>query len=509
MSMASLDLPSSKKSFIQEQLQVNNAAESNTQPSEDDDFPTMFGPPIESVVAKDSDRDSNLFERPLAIFAGGQRTIASLEHGTREENELPLASSSPQQNGSSSERSQAYPFSSSTDYSGRYNIQDSVELDIAHLIPPPSSSPWSSSSQAQIVSSPGEQLGAEEAEDHTQVSGIMDGQIKFAITLMKDANAPGRGQSLEKPSEGYSEGVSCEDNQPTAQLGKRRRSESLSTPNQTPSTSGQQRVKSNSVPNPKRLTARSQQLQYEKLKMPFRSPLLKKSQRQTPSEPQESKVIDGSHANDQCQMRFSTSDSPKAKSGKSMIDDARQKYRTPRAATQYKSPLLPNAPERMGNTVRMTPNVQALERKLQIVKRALRIKQEDQDYHLEKLIQKWTNAGREVAWELWALVKENDTREHGTFNQIKNNAEVTSDYSWGWSSPSDRDARKDRYTECDQIPVGEEMRAANGRSNNHGQGDFEAGEDSPQNSLGLMLRQLGIDPETLGWDEEEEGFVED
>lgn len=37
--------------------------------------------------------------------------------------------------------------------------------------------------------------------------------------------------------------------------------------------------------------------------------------------------------------------------------------------------------------------------------------------------------------------------------------------------------------------------------------DKEEGRPSESHSLGTMLRRLGIDPETLGWDEEEGDFV--
>ncbi|KAH9978011.1 hypothetical protein BGW80DRAFT_788587 [Lactifluus volemus] len=34
-------------------------------------------------------------------------------------------------------------------------------------------------------------------------------------------------------------------------------------------------------------------------------------------------------------------------------------------------------------------------------------------------------------------------------------------------------------------------------------------EEKEENTLGMMLRKLGIAPETLGWNEEEEAFVDD
>jgi hypothetical protein len=34
-------------------------------------------------------------------------------------------------------------------------------------------------------------------------------------------------------------------------------------------------------------------------------------------------------------------------------------------------------------------------------------------------------------------------------------------------------------------------------------------EEKEENTLGMMLRKLGIAPETLGWNEEEESFVDD
>jgi len=186
---------------------------------------------------------------------------------------------------------------------------------------------------------------------------------------------------------------------------------------------------------------------------------------------------------------------------KSNVGDIRTKYRTTRAATQFKSPLTGDAATKLGKMVRMTPNIQALERKSQILKRALQIRQEDQERTLEELARKWTDAGREVAWELWALVKDNGTSEYDVSNKVKGLWPLN-DKGWGWNEPTNEERSRNECLYMSGIET-------DGACRNDEYNQAAEMEEGPlQNTLGIMLRQLGIDPETLGWDEGEGTFID-
>lgn len=138
--------------------------------------------------------------------------------------------------------------------------------------------------------------------------------------------------------------------------------------------------------------------------------------------------------------------------------------------------------------VRMTPNIQTLEGKSQVLKRALRIKREDQEHILDELARKWIDAGREVAWELWSLVRDNGTLEYEASNQVES---LWSSNSQGWE------------------PTNEEQNHDDDAGRNVSYNDAPAMEDAPlQDTLGIMLRRLGIDPATLGWHEGEGTFMD-
>lgn len=193
----------------------------------------------------------------------------------------------------------------------------------------------------------------------------------------------------------------------------------------------------------------------------------------------------------------------KIDSGKGVLGDSvsqvpRQRYRTPRAASQFKSPLSLAAAPNLGNMIRMTPGVQALERKLQVVKRALKIKEQNEEHALEQLAQKWTEAGREVAWELWSFVKDNSVPETGMGRNSWSN-----ENGWEWGELAGKGPEFELRPGCDD-PLGVETMHNRGED---GKCPDSATEEPSQNSLGMMLRQLGIDPKTLGWEEEENTFL--
>jgi hypothetical protein len=256
----------------------------------------------------------------------------------------------------------------------------------------------------------------------------------------------------------------------------------------------------NGTPYPKRPSIAAHRLQQKKLAQPFRSPVL----------PQASKVESKSKtlATDlKAEAVSSYSPPPKKGDGQEHVSsssvtlDGKIKYRTTRAANQFKSPL--SAPNMLSNSslVRLTPTIQALERKLQILKRAVKVREDVQEEVLEGLVKKWTEAGREIAWEVWDLVKDNANSDGGHGNS-QNGKKRAFRGSWGWESPGD--AKKPRGEEMernwgwDVVPI----------SSRGEEEEEEEEEELPKHTLGTMLMQLGIAADTLGWNDEEGSFID-
>lgn len=120
-----------------------------------------------------------------------------------------------------------------------------------------------------------------------------------------------------------------------------------------------------------------------------------------------------------------------------------------------------------------------LERKVAILRRAVKIQRDGDEDHLKGLAKKWRDAGREAAYELWSIVRDLSTEGDETRGNGR-------DTGWGW------DKRDERVTFGEDGPDAEEDGCA----------------EKQESTLGLMLRQLGIAPETLGWNDEEEAFVD-
>jgi hypothetical protein len=148
--------------------------------------------------------------------------------------------------------------------------------------------------------------------------------------------------------------------------------------------------------------------------------------------------------------------------------------------------------------LRLTPAIQTLERKLQLLRRAVNIKENREDKNLKDLAVKWRNAGREIAWEVWELVKDNTS----TF-EASRESKRKFQQSWDWSQQED-----EKRSKLDIWDWG-----GKGNENEdedifwrHTEDDGEV--EQPRNTLGTMLRQLNIASETLGWNDEEEMFVD-
>ncbi|KIJ70495.1 hypothetical protein HYDPIDRAFT_35872 [Hydnomerulius pinastri MD-312] len=262
-------------------------------------------------------------------------------------------------------------------------------------------------------------------------------------------------------------------------------------------------------PAPKRATLASQQRQYKKLIAPFRSPM------RSPSTNVPSGAMgDNSTLTSQLAPLSELGESHPEPEQKQAIEQpstsstkipTASRVRTLRAAAQFKSPIVASGPVSAGSktTIRLTPTVQMLERKLQLLKRAVKVKENNEEQALSKVSKKWTEAGREVAYEVWDLVKDvGRTTEKATSLGGSWGWEGTDtrDTNWGWETP----APKTEDT-CGQA----EEYDALGTSMIKTRPDIEEEEeDRARDNLGTMLRHLGIAPDTLGWDDETETFID-
>jgi hypothetical protein len=187
------------------------------------------------------------------------------------------------------------------------------------------------------------------------------------------------------------------------------------------------------------------------------------------------------------QHKISTPSGP----SKPSTSTSKKEY-TPRSAGKFKSPFkrtisgTSTAPPVFPST-RLTPAVQALEAQVQLLKRAVNIKEaaaNGKQTPLDELALKWRTAGREVAKEVWELVKDNKQTSNESWAPAKREFES----GWGWEKSDDEERDRER-SQRQQEDHDEEL-------------------ESTQDNIGTMLRQLRIDPVTLGWDETEGDFVD-
>ena len=227
------------------------------------------------------------------------------------------------------------------------------------------------------------------------------------------------------------------------------------------------------IPGPKRATLAAQKVRLQKLSRPFRPPAVQKSvanvkQENTPSGHDNAAYKPTAHTSLFAQKV-----------------QEKMKNRTAKAAAQFKSPLTSSSTAGEERPlVRPTAKIQALERRLQLLKRAVKVKEDSEEEVLSGLIQKWTEAGREIAWEVWGLVKENVD----VGNMIGSKRQMED--SWGWQEAGDskRHKTEERLWGWDVIPVSER--------------------ECSRRTMGTVLMEMGIAPETLGWNAEEERFEE-
>lgn len=178
------------------------------------------------------------------------------------------------------------------------------------------------------------------------------------------------------------------------------------------------------------------------------------------------------------------------------------------------------------------PTIQNLQARVQRLKQAIKIKNEElndgEGRNLEALVSKWRTAGREVAWLVWDTVKDLepsalgaralptnggwDETENPFLARAKTSKPVGQGGTGGWglqagwgygddqgsgSSSSWGWGEKDKGTPGDGEAEAEDKM------------DVRDGEQAAQpHTLGTMLRHMGIDPDTLGWDEDDGDFVD-
>jgi len=117
----------------------------------------------------------------------------------------------------------------------------------------------------------------------------------------------------------------------------------------------------------------------------------------------------------------------------------------------------------------------------------VKIRNDGEGEQLDRLAKKWIDVAREVAWEVWSVVKDNVrdvSNPGGASGALQSN--------WGWAD--------------------EENKGAVAGAEGVNRGDEMLSEDDeppiPEDTMSVMLRKMGIDPSTLGWDEGEGEFMD-
>ncbi|KAH8113357.1 hypothetical protein DFH11DRAFT_1601556 [Phellopilus nigrolimitatus] len=210
-----------------------------------------------------------------------------------------------------------------------------------------------------------------------------------------------------------------------------------------------------SQPAPKRMTLASQKKQHQKLSTPFRSPLLSKSNLGNVGTPDRSRAkpsrpspISSSPRRNSDEERPSTPLKAIDRSLPATLPRSRPLKAGPskglwassaKATSQFKSPIMSSfasssfTPSRV-NSSRTT---QKLEREVQLLKRAIKITRDNDEEKLKQLVKKWKEAGREAAWELWQIVRDNDESSDAPYpgTNSKSSGGMFSG-SWGWADSS-------------------------------------------------------------------------
>ena len=309
-----------------------------------------------------------------------------------------------------------------------------------------------------------------------------------------------------------------------------------------------QRTKSYSPPpppNPKRHTTLGQKRAYKKLIQPFRSPLVNiedvlagkdgvyASGRAFPA----SKPLGNVKAEPKGEFEFAAGAMGGSESSYDNPSEPREltatKDRTANAGKPFKALVVQPGAAVASLGVKTTGStLQVLQARVQKLKQAIKIKSDREkagdERHLGALVSKWRTVGREVAWLVWDTVKDVDpgdslkvapARGRWDGDEVLPNKAIRQSLAndgfkagWGWDTDSKRESG--RYDGLDSSwgwgdKKERELVDENGERTEEGE-KIEVDEEAAlimNHSLGTMLRHLGIDPETLGWDEDEGDFI--
>jgi hypothetical protein len=225
------------------------------------------------------------------------------------------------------------------------------------------------------------------------------------------------------------------------------------------------------APAPRRATLASQKLSRKKLAAPFRSPMQATPITAKVDTPVSQREVPREQIFKEPQAKCQAVPNPVC------LRVQKTLVRSSRAAAQFRSPLVKTVEHGPRPLVLPSQGIMTLERKLTLLRRAVKIKRDGDESHLERLSMKWRDAAREGAYELWSIVRDLSTGG----GEVRSSS---SDVGWGW-----------------------EERKGHGTSGTDAE-DEECGVQQENNTLGVMLRKFGIAPETLGWNDEEETFVD-
>nr|GAT53886.1 predicted protein [Mycena chlorophos] len=235
-------------------------------------------------------------------------------------------------------------------------------------------------------------------------------------------------------------------------------------------------------PNPKRPTSRSRQEQRQLLTKPFRPLTIVKKPESKPA------------------PVMKPAPAKKEPSQNSVATIDMKPHRTRRASAQFKSPL-PSSSASLSSSVRPTPTIQTLERRLQVLRRAVKLTEDGDAETLGALVTKWTDAGRDIAWEVWGLVKDNETT---TAMDVGGSGKRKLNDSWGWG-----DDNNSKKVKTEERNWGWGTAPVAATDDEHAESAEEEVDDvTPKETMGTMLLRLGIALETLGWNAEEGEFVD-
>ncbi|TRM68330.1 hypothetical protein BD626DRAFT_481412 [Schizophyllum amplum] len=239
-------------------------------------------------------------------------------------------------------------------------------------------------------------------------------------------------------------------------------------------------------PTTRRPTALAHKAQFKKLAKAFRPPAMKPK----------AEELDAFLPSSSPPRSSPPESKPNVTATKNSSSSTKKNHGSKRAVSQFKSPLTATASANVTSNVRLTPRIQELERKLQVLKRAIKVRKDGEEKTLERLVKKWTEAGREVAWEVWSLTKESaEGGDWGYGGEAKSSDKDGFGKGWGWAAEGEKDDKG--HDEGDEQPGAEDDARYK-----------DVDKVKPQQTLGTMLRHLGIAPETLGWDDNEDGFVD-